>query len=144
MGSSIALLSSSARTYNRQTLTASMCRKGAFHANGLKHSPAELERIKLTAANILLKPSELEPTPVVLERTHHQQLSAHHDERREVIQARMGSSIVCITGKNTDLNQNSNHTISYDKSTSSSDLCNKARWFRDFGCLLQERNAREG
>jgi hypothetical protein len=80
----------------------------------------------------------------VLERTHHQQLSAHHDERREVIQARMGSSIVCITGKNTDLNQNSNHTISYDKSTSSSDLCNKARWFRDFGCLLQERNAREG
>jgi hypothetical protein len=78
MGLSTALLSSSARAHNSPQ-PASMCCKGAYHANGLKHSPAELERIELTTASIFLKPSELKPDPIELERTRPEQPSAHHD-----------------------------------------------------------------
>jgi hypothetical protein len=102
MGSSTTLLNSSACAHN-SLQPALMCRKGAFHANGL-------ERIELTAASIFLKPSALEPTPIVLERTCHQQPSAYHNARKEVIQALVGSSArfmglntIYRTGKNTNL-----------------------------------------
>jgi hypothetical protein len=40
--------------------------------------------------------------------------------------------------------QKSNQTISFHKITYPSDFRNRARWFRDFGCLLQEINPRGG
>jgi hypothetical protein len=141
MGSSTTLLNSSACAHN-SLQPALMCRKGAFHANGLKPSSAELEctcpqqaiSLQRCSAKEFFKPSELERNPVVLKRTRHQQPLAHHDACMEVIQAHVGlsaglrgSSAVCRTGKNTDLYLNSNQTISYDKSTSSSNFCSKAR-----------------
>jgi hypothetical protein len=44
------------------------------------------------------------------------------------------------TGKNVDLYQNPNQTISFHKSTSPSDFCSRTHWFCVFCCLLQNRN----